>query len=375
MCTNRWRRWRLSSYERLDAACNRHALYPSRRPLLQDQLRSSSSLLTATGALAPGGRAYYTPFGAARAGTLTLTLTSKHFTGQYHEANLTGGAGLYDYGARWYDPRIGRFLSPDSIVPEPGNPQTLNRYSYANNNPVNLSDPSGHAPIPVYDGAGGPPADYNPIDWSELAVSNPSIAQAQMRVWMQDHQVPALLQGMQQWLERTHPNDQIVPQMFADVRFNATMSGDLPELFEHANWQQTAPWLGTMAAAVATTDAHFGERGAADGGGRPLLTLNRRNFRANLIRSGEPLPGNPADFEAHHIFPVALAEQFQGIKGLGSIHDPLYGVWVPKGVHQSWSFDYEAEWRIFFQFPRSLQDVFDQAREMAPYYGYRIRFW
>ncbi len=112
--------------------------------LLQDQLRSSSSLLTAAGALAPGGRAYYTPFGAARAGTLTLTLTSKHFTGQYHEANLTGDAGLYDYGARWYDPRIGRFLSPDSIVPEPGNPQDLNRYSYVRNNPTNLTDSSGH---------------------------------------------------------------------------------------------------------------------------------------------------------------------------------------------------------------------------------------
>jgi hypothetical protein len=29
-------------------------------------------------------------------------------------------------------------------VPEPGNPQYLNRYSYVRNNPVRFSDPTGH---------------------------------------------------------------------------------------------------------------------------------------------------------------------------------------------------------------------------------------
>jgi hypothetical protein len=39
---------------------------------------------------------------------------------------------------------VGRFLQPDSIVPEPGNPQALNRYAYTLNNPVLFTDPSGH---------------------------------------------------------------------------------------------------------------------------------------------------------------------------------------------------------------------------------------
>jgi hypothetical protein len=52
--------------------------------------------------------------------------------------------GLYDYGARFYDPALGRFLQPDSIVPSPTDPQSLNRYSYVRNNPLNLIDPSGH---------------------------------------------------------------------------------------------------------------------------------------------------------------------------------------------------------------------------------------
>ena len=48
------------------------------------------------------------------------------------------------YHARYYDPRLGRFLSPDTLVPDPANPQDLNRYSYVRNNPVNATDPTGH---------------------------------------------------------------------------------------------------------------------------------------------------------------------------------------------------------------------------------------
>lgn len=61
------------------------------------------------------------------------------FTGQ----RLLAGLGLYHFGARWYDPGMGRFLQPDPIVPEPFNPQSLNRYSYVRNDPVNRVDPTG----------------------------------------------------------------------------------------------------------------------------------------------------------------------------------------------------------------------------------------
>ncbi|MCP4613910.1 MAG: hypothetical protein GY845_34910 [Planctomycetes bacterium] len=39
-------------------------------------------------------------------------------------------------------------MSPDTIVPEPFNPQSLNRYSYCLNNPLKYVDPSGHNPDP-----------------------------------------------------------------------------------------------------------------------------------------------------------------------------------------------------------------------------------
>jgi hypothetical protein len=49
--------------------------------------------------------------------------------------------------ARYQDPVIGRFAQPDTIVPEPGDPQSWNRYSYVRNNPVNRIDPTGHADL------------------------------------------------------------------------------------------------------------------------------------------------------------------------------------------------------------------------------------
>jgi hypothetical protein len=48
------------------------------------------------------------------------------------------------YGARFYSPRLGRFVSADSIVPNPLSPQDLNRFSYASNNPLRYRDPTGH---------------------------------------------------------------------------------------------------------------------------------------------------------------------------------------------------------------------------------------
>ncbi len=49
-----------------------------------------------------------------------------------------------DYKFRWYSDQLGRFVSPDDILPDLNNPQSLNRYSYVNNDPVNATDPTGH---------------------------------------------------------------------------------------------------------------------------------------------------------------------------------------------------------------------------------------
>ena len=49
-------------------------------------------------------------------------------------------------GARYYDQQVGRFMSPDPLVPDPVNPADWNPYSYVRNSPINLFDPTGAAP-------------------------------------------------------------------------------------------------------------------------------------------------------------------------------------------------------------------------------------
>ncbi|MDR3565629.1 MAG: RHS repeat-associated core domain-containing protein, partial [Negativicutes bacterium] len=85
---------------------------------------------------------FYYPYGETRVNTGTVDLHYK-FTGK----EIDRESGLYYYGARYYDPVIGRFISPDSVVQSPGDPQMFNRYSYARNNPLYYTDPSGHCII------------------------------------------------------------------------------------------------------------------------------------------------------------------------------------------------------------------------------------
>ncbi|MGB9873202.1 MAG: RHS repeat-associated core domain-containing protein, partial [Anaerolineae bacterium] len=87
------------------------------------------------------GEARYTPYGEMRRGYPRGVIPDRQFTGQRWEPGL----GLYDYRARFYHPVLGRFISADPLVPEPGNPQALNQYAYVTNNPLKHVDPSGHS--------------------------------------------------------------------------------------------------------------------------------------------------------------------------------------------------------------------------------------
>ncbi len=95
------------------------------------------------------GEARYKPYGEARY-IWGVMPTDRLYTGQRWE-----GLGLYNYGARMYSPGLGRWISPDALVPSPANPQSLNRYAYVYNSPVTYLDADGRFPIvPVLIAAG-----------------------------------------------------------------------------------------------------------------------------------------------------------------------------------------------------------------------------
>jgi RHS repeat-associated protein len=80
------------------------------------------------------------PFGGERPYTNSCTQNYK-FTAKERDSE----SGLDNFAARYDSSSMARFMSPDEIGPgqHPGAPQTWNLYSYVNNNPLTLTDPSG----------------------------------------------------------------------------------------------------------------------------------------------------------------------------------------------------------------------------------------
>jgi RHS repeat-associated protein len=86
-------------------------------------------------------RIYYEPYGKA---SETARLRKEPFSYKFNDKQLDQSTQLYDYGARPYDSTLGRFISADDVLADLTNPRTLNRYTYALNNPLRYTDPTGH---------------------------------------------------------------------------------------------------------------------------------------------------------------------------------------------------------------------------------------
>ena len=67
----------------------------------------------------------------------------------FHGKEQDAATGLQYFGARYYDPAVGRFLGIDPVDYQDGNLHSFNRYAYGNNNPVRYADPDGRIAIPL----------------------------------------------------------------------------------------------------------------------------------------------------------------------------------------------------------------------------------
>ncbi|WP_051808100.1 RHS repeat domain-containing protein [Actinoplanes subtropicus] len=85
-------------------------------------------------------RQQYKPYGQVRASSNTTAWPD--LTHGYLGVPQDLGTGYADTGARKYDPALGRFISPDPVL-ETTDPNQLGGYTYAGDNPISHSDPSG----------------------------------------------------------------------------------------------------------------------------------------------------------------------------------------------------------------------------------------
>ena len=104
-----------------------------------DHLGSTSTLSDINGNEVVTSTVRFYPYGEYRV-TPTSDLTDKGFTGHAQNDEVA----LIYMRARYYVPGVGRFASADTIVPDPAEPPSLNRYAYVNCNPLLSIDPTGH---------------------------------------------------------------------------------------------------------------------------------------------------------------------------------------------------------------------------------------
>jgi len=103
-------------------------------------------------------RVSFDPFGGRRATNWSSDLGATGMTTVLANEDVRYARGFTDHehlnrtgfihmNGRVYDPRIGRFTSPDPVVQAPTFSQSWNRYAYVFNNPLSWTDPSGFVPF------------------------------------------------------------------------------------------------------------------------------------------------------------------------------------------------------------------------------------
>ncbi len=117
-------------------------LPPGAFMVLRDRLGSADVVLDHQGAVVTDYN--YAPFGRMMHGKSSgMDLEYSKYTDKPDDAAIE----MQFFGARYYDPRLRRFISPDPVIPGGGtDPRGFNPYAYNLNNPFRWVDPDGHAP-------------------------------------------------------------------------------------------------------------------------------------------------------------------------------------------------------------------------------------
>ena len=114
---------------------------------INDGLGSPAATLNESGSVIR--RAEYLPYGGSTAPPTEAP--TNRIDGIGYAGHVQDNSGLVYMGARYFDPVAGRFMGMDPVGFDETNPQSFNRYQYANNNPYRYVDPDGREAIPFND--------------------------------------------------------------------------------------------------------------------------------------------------------------------------------------------------------------------------------
>jgi hypothetical protein len=268
-----------------------------------------------------------------------------------------------------YASALGRFVSADTLVPSPSDPQQLNRYAYTLNNPVKYTDPTGHY---IFEDEPIATRLRNPRT-GQYDVQNTLLSPASAQ---RDYGVNAALRQAQ----TTWAGDVGTPGYIGDA---LELIGSV--LFEPLDWLFSARdcfggdcsgvLLGLLPFVPGSARKVFN---VVDDGAdlvRPIQRFKKLvadNFRENLRRLTGKASGAIKGLEAHHVLPQEFVDKF---RGLGfEIHDPRFGSWVDAPSHRQWSHEYNQRWKEFLNTNPNKEGVLDFARQLSKEYGFDVHF-
>lgn len=152
-------------------------------------------------------RTDYAPYGAP----FNRPVDGVGYTGHV----MDQATGLVYAQQRYYDPMLGRFLSPDPVETDPNSGASFNRYNYANNNPYRFTDPDGreskskgfviHEPAPSADGCGGLDDHCGP-EWRDGSRSKAALEASAIFVPVERAASGLFTMGKAAWAYRIHRN-------------------------------------------------------------------------------------------------------------------------------------------------------------------------
>ena len=146
----------------------------------------------------------------------------------YTFQTVLGRMGLNHMNGRVQDAVIGRFISPDPFVTEPGNTQNFNRYAYVYNNPLSYVDPSGFSCTMSGEYRRGPDDDTSGDLSEQECQAYQQYVEEQMRLWLDGLKFP-----QREWPANTPRQEWADP----NTSWNYS-SGSV------AGWCREAQWMG-----------------------------------------------------------------------------------------------------------------------------------